>query len=94
MGESLTLNCTITDTGHGGNSLEIEWIYNTTTLQRNTVAPVTINSFPVYMDSYTIDQLTTSHEGRMIQCMVNRTDPPVIDSYGITLDVTGKFKEK
>ena len=94
MGESLILNCTITDTGGSGNLLEIKWIYGTTTLQRNNVTPVTIDSLPVYMNSYIIDELSTSHEGRMIQCMANRTNPPAIDSYSITLDVTGKFKEK
>ena len=94
VGESLTLDCTITDTSGSGNSLEIEWIYGTTTLQRSTVTPVIIDSFPVYTNSYIINQLNTSDEGRTIYCMANRTNPPAIDSYSITLDVTGKFKEK
>ena len=95
VGESLTLDCTITDTGRVGNPLDIRWIYDTTVLRRNTVMPTTANdSFPFYMDSYTIDQLSTSYEGRMIQCIANRTDPSTIDSYAITLDVTGKLKDK
>ena len=44
----------------------------------------------VYNDSYTITQLTTSDHGRMIQCIANGTNPPVMDSSSIILSVNGK----
>ena len=46
----------------------------------------------VYTDTYTITQLTTSDHGRVIQCIANRTDPPVMDNSIIILNVVGKLK--
>ena len=91
MGSSLILDCTITDTGDNTNSLEIVWITNNMMLQRTIVMPTIINNLPVYTDSYTISLLTTSDQGRVIQCMANSINPPVIDSGNIMLNVTSKF---
>ena len=91
VGSSLTLDCTITDMGNNTNSLEIVWITNNMILQRTIVMPTVINNLPVYTDSYTISLLTTSDQGRMIQCMANSTNPPVIDSGNVMLNITGKF---
>ena len=49
-----------------------------------------MNGSSVYTDSYTITQLTTSDQGRVIQCIANRTNPPAMDSSNITLSVNGK----
>ena len=47
-------------------------------------------SLPVYTDSFMITLLTTSDHNRVIQCIANSLDPPVMDSSVITLNVTGK----
>ena len=89
-GSPLTLDCSITVIdGNAGSPAEIVWITNTTILQRTDVT----SSGSVYTDSYTITQLTTADDDRVIQCLVNRTNPPVVDSGTITLNVTGKWKE-
>ena len=61
-------------------------------LQRINATSTIIDSLPVYTDSYTISQLTTSDEGRKIQCTANSIDTPVMDSGSIILDVFGKLK--
>ena len=91
MGSSLILDCTITDMGNNTNSLEVVWISSNMMLQRTNVMSTIIDNLPVYTDSYNISQLTTSDQGRMIQCLANSTIPPVIDSNTITLNVIGKF---
>ena len=93
MGSSLILDCTITDMSNNTNSLEIVWITNNMMLQRTNVVPTVIDSLPVYIDSYTISLLTTSDQGRVVECMANSTNPPVIDSNVIMLNVTSKFKK-
>ena len=46
----------------------------------------------VYANSYTISQLSTSDDGRVIQCEgVINASPSVMASDDITLDVTGMF---
>ena len=86
-GSPLILNCSITVIDdNAGSPLEIVWMTNTTILQKTNV---TFND-AFYSDSYNITQLTTNDENRMIQCLVNRTNPPVIDNSTITLNVTGK----
>ena len=91
VGHSLILDCTITDMGNNTNSLEIVWITNNMISQRTVVTPAIINNLPVYTDSYTVSLLTTGDQGRVIQCMANSTNPPVIDSGNIMLNITGKF---
>ena len=59
-------------------------------LKRSNALPTVMNIGTVYTDSYTISQLTTSHQGRIYQCMINRTNPAVVDSNDIILDVTGE----
>ena len=88
VGITLTLDCSIKDIDVTNSSLEIVWITNTTILQRTNV---TSNGSSVYTDSYTITQLTTGDHGRVIQCIANRTTPPVIDSSNIILNVIGKL---
>ena len=47
-------------------------------------------SSQIYIDSYTIPQLNTTDDGRVIQCeVVINTSPSVMASDSITLDVTG-----
>ena len=91
VGSSLTLECTINEFVNGSNTLEIVWTDSIATLKRTNVTSTGTRSLlPVYMDSYTITQLSTSDQGREIQCIANKIDPPVMDSGVIILNVTGK----
>ena len=96
VGNSLTLECTVTELVGGSNSLlEIVWSDNNNPMLRRINATSTIiDSLPVYTDSYTISQLTTSDEGRKIQCTANSINLSVMDSSNIILDVFGKLLTK
>ena len=69
------------------------WSSDGTELERiNDVTSTTMDNSLVYTDSYTISQLSTTDEGRMIQCeAVINASPSVMASSSITLDVTGMY---
>ena len=57
----------------------------------NNVSSTTINNSLVYTDSYTISQLSTIDDGRVIQCeVVINASPTVMATDSITLNVTGE----
>ena len=92
VGNSLTLDCTVTEVISGSNVVEIVWTDNSNAILRriNVTSTTAMGNLPVYTDSYIITQLTTSDQGREIQCIANRRDPPVTDSGSIILSITGK----
>ena len=69
------------------------WSSDGTELERtNDVSPTAMNNSLVYTDSYTISQLSTTDDGRVIQCeVVINASPSVMASDSITLDVTGEY---
>ena len=73
--------------------VDIVWSSNGTELERmNNVSSTTMDNSLVYTDSYTISQLSTSDDGRVIQCeVVINTSPSVVTRDSITLDVTGEY---
>ena len=95
VGNTLMLDCTVTDLlADIINLLEIVWTDNNdnnTVLRRTNVTSTMPGNLPVYTDSYTIMQLTTNDEGRMIQCTANSIDSPVMESGNIILEVSGKL---
>ena len=95
VGQSLTLQCNVTTVRGITSRVDIVWSSGGTELQRmNDVSSTTMDNALVYTDSYTISQLNTTDEGRVIQCeVVINTSPPVTPSDNITLDVTGKCLE-
>ena len=92
VGQSLTLQCEVTTVRGITSRVDIVWSSNGTELERmNNVSSTTTGNSLVYTDSYTISQLSTTNDGRVIQCeVVINTSPPVITSDSITLDVMGK----
>ena len=96
VGNPLTLECNvIEEMSVGNNLLEIIWTTSSDiTLKRTVITAIEVNNSFVYTDSYTISQLNTTDHGRVIQCIANSTDPPVIDSHRFMLNLTGKFKER
>ena len=68
------------------------WRYGSTELNRtNGTTPITMGNSLVYTDSYTISQLSTTDDGRMIQCeVVINASPSVMASDSITLNVASE----
>ena len=93
VGQSLTLQCEVTTVRGITSRVDIVWSSSGTVLRRmNDTTATTINNSLVYTDSYTISQLSTTDEGRVIQCeVVINASTPVMASDSITLDVTGEY---
>ena len=91
VGQSLTLQCEVTTVRGITSRVDIVWSSDGTVLRRiNDTTATTMDNSLVYTDSYTISQLSTTDDGRVIQCeVVINTSPSVIASDNITLDVTG-----
>ena len=92
VGQSLTLQCEVTTVRGITSRVDIVWSNDGTVLRRmNGVSPTTVDNPLVYTDSYTISQLNTVDDGRVIQCeVVINANPPVQEVDNIALDVTGK----
>ena len=92
VGQSLTLQCEVTTVRGITSRVDIVWSSNGTVLRRiNDTTAATMDNLLVYTDSYTITQLSTTDDGRVIQYgVVINTSPSVMASDVITLDVTGK----
>ena len=93
VGQSLTLQCEVTTVRGITSRVDIVWSNNGTELERmNNVSSTTMDNSLVYTDSYTISQLSTTVDGRVIQCeVVINTSPSVMaNDSSITLDVTGE----
>ena len=92
VGQSLTLQCKVTAVRGITSRVDIVWRNASMELQRmNDVSSTTMDNSLVYTDSYTISQLSTTDDGRMIQCeVVINGSPSVMASDSITLDVAGK----
>ena len=93
VGQSLTLQCEVTTVRGITSRVDIVWSSNGTELERmNNVSSTTMDNSLVYTDSYNISQLSTTDDGRVIQCeVVINTRPPVMAIYGTTLYLTGEY---
>ena len=93
LNNSLTLQCNVTTVRGITSRVDIVWSSGGTELERmNNVSSTTMDNSLVYTDSYTISQLSTTDEGRVIQCeVVINASPSVMASDSITLDVDCKF---
>ena len=94
VGQSLTLQCEVTTVRGITSRVDIVWSSGGTELERmNNVSSTTMDNSLMYTDSYTISQLSTTDEDRVIQCeVVINANPPVMANDNITLDVTGEYK--
>ena len=93
VGQSLTLQCEVTTVRGITSRVDIVWSNNGTVLRRmNDTTATTMDNSLMYTNSYTISQLNTTDEGRVIQCeVVINASPSVMASDSITLDVTGMY---
>ena len=94
VGQSLTLESTITTVRGITSRADIVWSSNGVELKRinNTNTSLTINDSELYKDTFNITLLSTSDDGRMFQCeMIIMTTPSsIVTTDNITLDVNGK----
>ena len=93
VGQSLTLQCEVTTVRGITSRVDIVWSSGGTELERmNDVSSTTMDNSLVYTDSYTISQLSTTDEGRVIQCeVVINASPPVMADNNITLVLMGMY---
>ena len=92
--QSLTLQCEVTTVRGITSDVNIVWSSGGgMELERmNDVPSAMMGDSLVYTDSYTISQLSTDDDGRVIQCeVVINASSPVMASDSITLDVTGEY---
>jgi len=73
--------------------VDIVWSSDGIVFKRmNNVSLTTMDNSLLYTDSYTISQLNTTDDGRMIQCeVVINANPPVMANNSTILDVTGMY---
>ena len=92
VGQSLTLQCKVTTVRGITSRVDIVWTSGGIELERmNNVSSTTMDTLLVYTHSYTISPLSTTDDGRVIQCeVVINTSPSVMATGSITLDVTGE----
>ena len=91
VGQSLTLQCEVTTVRGITSRVDIVWSSNDILLRRinDTIATAMDNSL-VYTDSYNISQLSTTDDGRVIQCeVVINASPSIMATDDITLNVMG-----
>ena len=95
VGQSLTLESTITTVRGITSRVDIVWSSNGVELKRITDANIslTIGDSELYKDTFNIPLLSTSDDGRVFQCeMVIMTTPSItVGTNDFTLDVTGKI---
>ena len=92
VGQSLTLQCEVTTVRGITSRVDIVWSSNGRTLRRmNNVSSTAMSSSLVYTHSYTISQLSTNDDGRVIQCeVVINVSQTVMAIDTITLDITSE----
>ena len=92
VGQSLILQCEVTTVRGITSRVDIVWSNDGTVLRRMNDTTATMDNSLVYTDSYNISQLSTTDEGRVIQCeVVINASSSVMASDSITLDVTGEY---
>ena len=92
VGQSLTLQCEVTTVRGITSRVNIVWSSDGTVLRKmNDTTATTMDNSLVYTDSYNISQLSTTDDGRVVQCkVVININLLVMASDSVTLDVTGK----
>ena len=94
VGQSLTLESTITTVRGITSRVDIVWSSNGVELKRinNTNTSLTITDSELYKDTFNITLLSTSDDGRVFQCevIIMTTQSVIVTANDITLDVTGK----
>ena len=90
--QSLTIQCKVTTVRGITSRVDIVWSSGGTVLKRiNGTTAIVMGNSLLYTHSYTITQLCTNDDGRVIQCeAVINVSPLVIATDSITLTPTGE----
>ena len=90
VGQPLILECSVTTVKGITSRVDILWKTGTSILKAVEGTNVSSNeSYAIYLSSYTIPQLSTADNDRVYQCeVVINTNPPVMATGSVTLDVT------
>ena len=93
VNQSLTLQCEVTTVRGITSQVDIFWSSGGIGFERRIDISLTIMNYSlVYTDSYTIPRLSTTDDGRVIQCeVVINSSPSVMATDSITLDVSGEI---
>ena len=94
VGQSLTLEANVTTVRGITSRVDIEWSTGNITLQRTEGVNITFTASDsvIYEDIYNITQVSTLDDGRVYQCkVIINTNPQLMATDSITLDVTGKL---
>ena len=87
-GQPLILYCNVTAVRGITSKVNVTWLVDGLILETVTV----IIEMGTYMNSYTIDQLSTNDDGKVYQCeILINSDPRVIAIDNFTLNVTGEY---
>ena len=92
VGQSLTLECSVTTVRGITSTVNFVWSRNGTVLKEESklTEEFTIQNLDIYTDTYTISPLSVLDDGRIYQCeVVIETSPPITATDNVTLDVTG-----
>ena len=93
VGQSLTLESTITTVRGITSRVDIAWSSNGVELKRinNTNMSLTVNDSELYEDTFNIPLLSTSDDGRVFQCeiIIINASSIIVATSNITLDLTG-----
>ena len=94
VGQSLTLESSITTVRGITSRVDIVWSSNGEELRRimGATPNSTNDNSEVYEVTYDIPLLSTSDDGRVIECeIIIMTTPSIVATNNVTLDVTGKW---
>ena len=91
VGQSLIVQCEVTTVRGITSRVDIVWSSDGTELERmNNVSSTTMDNSLVYTDSYTISQLSTTDDGRVIKCeVVINARPLIMSASNIALSASG-----
>ena len=93
-GQPLILNCEVTTVRGITSRVDILWLVGGSELETESFNMPTMNTgdMQIYVNSYTIDQLSTNDDGKVYQCKVLiNSNPRVIAINDFTLNVTGEY---
>ena len=92
VGQSLTLESSITTVRGITSRVDIVWSSNGEELRIMGATPNSTNdNSEVYEVTYDIPLLSTSDDGRVIECeIIIMTTPSIVATNNVTLDITGK----
>ena len=94
VGQSLTLESSITTVRGITSRVDIVWSSNGEELRRimGATPNSTNDNSEVYEVTYDIPLLSTSDDGRVIECeIIIMSTPSIVATNNVTLDVTGKY---